>query len=275
MSEPTLAVCLFGYRLNQILYPWRESIESALALADAVYFCECYGEDGVWEDAQEIAAREHRFHLIRHPWGDHYSIQAVLGNLLMDEIGTQYDFALKLDADEVLGEWSFKDFRTDLVIMLGRNYALGCPHYTHLCPDDKHEFDFIYRSKAVLCDTHAHLRFDLGYGGDACALGGAKEYQTRLEILHFGKMSMGREKEALQKEYDFQQLYVELGFPDPIVVEQRNKLGYIDYEAIFHLAKEAGQFREYHGRYPVFVEKYLDQARKRHQEWKNGQSILS
>ena len=39
-------------------------------------------------------------------------------------------------------------------------------------------------------------------------------------------MSMGREKEALQKEYDFQQLYVELGFPDPIVVEQRNKLGY-------------------------------------------------
>lgn len=259
----TLAIYQFGYRLNAVRYPWKASLGSALALANHVYFCECYGDDGVWKDLLELKDfYGDRLHLLRHPWGGHYTIQATLGNLLLDEIGTSTDYALKLDADEVLCEWSFPLFREQLEQMHVRNVILARPHYTHFCPDEQHEFDFIYRSKAVISRTKDNLRFSLGKGGDACALGGAPEVQTNLEVFHYGKYQVGRKKEALTKEYEFQQLYTELGFPDPLVVKQWQTTGVIDYEEIFHVAREKGAFRTYDGKHPVFIQEWLAESRR-------------
>jgi len=285
METPTLAVYLFGFNLNRIVYPWKASIRSALSLVGdkgAVYFCECNSQDDTYADCLDTFTPqiENGFlHVSRHPWADNYyrddeersqrgyKIQAVVANYLLEQIGDKYDFSLKLDADEVLCEWSFEDFYTDLKFMKGANILLGRPHYTHLCPDDQHEFDFIYRSKAVLSQARSGFRYDLGKGGDACALGGSREYQTRLEVMHYGKMSLGREKEALLKEYSFQQLYKELGFPDPLVVKQVNEKGYIDYDEIFQVAKERGDFRPYTGPHPTFVIDYLEKAHVRSTEF--------
>jgi len=266
MKRPSLAVYLFGYKLDAIAYPWRASIDSALELAERVYFAPC-------DDETEAAARDmHEARLSIHPhaWGDHYTIQAHIANFLLDHIGTTYDYALKLDTDEVLCEWSFLGFYNELIYMKSADYKLGRPHYTHFCPDDKTTFPFIYSSKAVLSDTAAGLRFSAGPGGDACALGGSPEFQTHLEVFHYGKMHMGRRREALVKEHEFQKLYVELGFPDPKVEALWKNDGYMDYERVFDVSKSQGEFRAYRGQHPQFVSDWLSEMRAAEEIWQSS-----
>lgn len=271
--DKRLAVYLFGHNLNKICYPWHAAIRSALALAGAggrVYFCECESSDDTFDDAIGTFAPQvdaGLLTILKHPWGSHFSIQARIANYLLDAISEDgYEWTLKLDADEVLCEWSFDRFREDLEGMTRRGFLLGRPHYTHFCPDADNEFDFIYRSKAVISRQRpVRIRFntDPSTGNaDACALGGWSEWQTGLEIYHYGKMQVGRRTEALWKEYSFQQLYVDLGFPDPKVVEQLPE-GKIDYDRIFQTARERGEFREFHGRHPVFVQGWLNEQYKK------------
>ena len=272
MEHPKIAVYGFGYNLNKILYPWHANLRSALELVGqegAVFFCECYSEDDTFQVllstfGEEIATD--RLVVMRHPWEGDYHIQAIIGNKLLDEIGHNFDYALKLDMDEVLCEWSFRDFYQDLRWMEGLGYPLGKPRYTHFCPDDRTTFPFIYDSKAVVSNTRSDFRFDLGRGGDACALGGGREYQTRLQVFHYGKLQQGRGVEALEKELSFTALYKDLGFPDPIVVSQKQELGYIDYEKVFHGAWERGEFKRYSGQHPKFIQGWLEEMRQREQD---------
>ena len=282
MQDLTVACYLFGHNLEVIRYPWRESILSALDLAGprgAVYFCLTpETNDGTYEAltaafVQPLATGQ--LQLRSHPWGTHHTIQAHICNYLLDEIGTQYDYALKLDADEVLYEDQWPQLQEDLAWMRERGYKLGKPHYTHLMGDDRHEFDFIYRSKAVLMDTRAGYRFRTDRGGDACALAGGLEYQTRLEVLHLGKMAMGREVQALHKEREFTKLYEELGFPDPKVKAQWDQ-GYLDYTRVFDHDIAAGRVRPFSGPYPRYLEYYLNAARKRsHEFWEARRVTLA
>ena len=273
MEHPKLAIYGFGFNLQKIVYPWVASLRSALELVGqegAVFFCECYSEDDTFQIllntfGEEIATD--RLVVMRHPWEGDYHIQAIIGNKLLDEIGHNFDYALKLDMDEVLCEWSFPDFYQDLHWMEGLGYSLGKPRYTHFCPDDRTVFPFIYASKAVISSTRNDFRFDLGHGGDACALGGGREYQARLQIYHYGKMQMGRRREAVEKEFSFQQKYTALGFPDPIVVAQREQQGYIDYEKVFRGALGRGEFKPYSGQHPKFVQGWLEEMRQREQDF--------
>jgi len=278
----TLAVYLFGHNLEKIRYPWRESILSALDLVGprgAVYFCLTpETDDGTYEAlaqhfVQPLATGQ--LQLLSHEWGTHHTIQAHICNMILDEIGLQYDFALKLDADEVLYGNQWATLQEDMRWMRERGYKLGKPHYTHLVQDDQHEFDFIYRTKAVLMDTRAGYRYRTDQGGDACALAGGLEYPLRLEILHLGKMAMGREEQALAKEREFTKLYEDMGFPDPKVKAQWEQ-GYLDYFKVFDRAKEAGEIRPFHGPYPVFLGYYLEAARRRsHKFWEARRVALA
>lgn len=261
----TLAAYLFGYNLNKIAYPWKASILSALAAADIVYFCACPSEDDFEQDLYDTFGHEieaGRLAVIHRPWGTHYSVQAHIANSLLDQIGTKFDFALKMDADEVICEWSIPLFRKQLDDYNKSGAVLARPQYLHFCPDANTTFPFIYDSKAVISRTSAGLRYSSGHGGDACALGGAPEYQTTLMLHHYGKMEQGREREALLKERSFQKLYVELGFPDPRV-EALASQGYMDYVHVFKNAYDKGHFKPYRGRHPIFVQDWLEQMRQR------------
>lgn len=273
MSRTTLATYLFGYNLDAILYPWREAVASALELSDGVYLCCC--DDDTLEKALDLAEHEPKFHVLEHAWADEYyppeeqhkyKIQAIIGNYILGYIATHYDYALKLDADEVLHEGSFEEFRREMEWMKRNDVVLARPHYTHFI-DEHTEFDFIYRTRAVISQCRAGLRFSLGRGGDACALGGAPEFQTSLEIAHYGKYAVGREREAILKEFSFQQNYTALGFPDPLVVKQFEGQGYADYHKIFHVAKGLGQFRQYSGSHPKFIQKWIEDSKLRSEEF--------
>lgn len=263
--KPTLAAYLFGYDLERIRYPWREALASALDLVGpdgAVFFCECYSDDGTWEAlrAEWMARSDPRFVLLRHPWGTSHEIQVTIANYLLGQIGRHYQWALKLDADEVLGEWSFDAFWEALERLNEMpGVSLGRPHYTHLCPDDHTQFPFIYQRKAVLSRTRTGLVYN---DNDACALGGGPEVDVPLEILHLGKMAMGREREALVKEVTFTKLYTDLGFPDQKVEAQRPQ-GYLDYRKVFDLALGRGEFTPYDGPWPKYLDYYLSEARER------------
>lgn len=264
MAKPTVAVYLFGYNLNRIAYPWKAALRSALALGEQVYFCECESTDDTYDDlwatfAAEIA--DSKLVVIRHPWGDYHDIQAVIANELLDKIGTRQDFALKMDADEVLCDWTFAPFRGDLAYMRAAEYQLGRPHYVHFCPDDQTTFPFIYESKAVVSATHAGLRFKRGRGQDACALSGAPEFQTQLRLHHYGKMHMGRREQALYKEQTFTELYHDMGFPDPRVKDQWGSGDKFDYLKVFEVARQAGHFQPFHGQHPRFVQDWLAERR--------------
>lgn len=270
---PTLAVYMFGFDLEKIKYPYLASVESALALAGpsgAVYYCYCnpMGDDSPMQILHEFGDQANSGHLkiLDHDWGDHHTIQAHIANYILDEIGTSVDYALKLDMDEVIHEGSFVAFRSDLEFMHRTGAVLGRPHYTHYLTENLCT-QFIYRTKSTISRTKDGLRFDTGRGGDACAIGGASEFQTQLEIAHYGKYAVGREREAIYKERTFQELYRDLGFPDPIVVKQYEQKGYADYEEIFAAAKERGEFYECNDPHPTFVRQWLEESKLRSREF--------
>lgn len=277
----TLSTYLFGHNLVDILYPFIPSIHSALALTrfvngpaigSRVWFavCDCTDETEVVvraEFSEEIKSGELK--IVYHEWGQTHYTQVEICNFLLDKVGESTDYALKLDADEVLHEDSFAMFREDLESLSATKWSLARPHYTHLL-DESRETDFIYRSKSVISKTSAGLRYS---DNDACALGGAQEAQTRLEIEHLGKYQIGRRREALLKEISFTKLYKDLGFPDPRVVAQLEQ-GYIDYDKIFENAQHLGQIRPWLGTHPIFVQEWIDEAGRRDieflEEIKNG-----
>lgn len=286
MNRPSLAVYAFGFEIEKIKYPMVPCLRSALDLADRVFFCAC--DDETEYQVRQLMAHDpngHRITLSRHPWAqayfgdaakiesEGYKIQPIIANFLLDQIDDRYDWALKLDADEVLDERSFGSFYEDLRAMQHQSYMLGRPHYTHICPDDQHQFPFIYRSKAVLSSTRSGFRFKVNHGGDACALDGAPEFQTRLEVVHYGKMAMGREREALYKERSFTALYHALGFPDP-KVEAQAASGHLDYMKVFDEAAGRGEFSDFAGPHPKYVREWLATMRERAaafaQELSNG-----
>jgi len=279
----TFAVYLFGHNLEKIKYPYLASIASALALTSLVnpgeqgnvYYCECDSEDDSLARIESCFSRQiasGELKITRHPWGEHHTIQAHICNFLLDQIGTSADITLKLDADEVLCEWSFMRFVSQLNQLVYRYKALGKPHYTHFL-DRNREWDFIYRSKAVLSQTKYGFRFSTEVRGDACALNGGPEIQTDLEVHHYGKFNPGREREALEKEVSFQKLYSHpedaIGFPDPKVVAQIAQ-GYLDYDRVFDEAVKRGEVREYHGPHPIFVHDWLREMESRSQEFKES-----
>jgi hypothetical protein len=271
---PTLAIYSFGHNLEDIQYPYIESIRSALYftrhlgvfMGGTVYFaiCDCSDktEDRIRNSFPE-EIQDGELKLFYHPWGDSHLTQVEICNYLLDQIGNQEVFAMKLDADEVLHEDSLERFRLDLSRMSTMGNILGRPHYTHML-DPRREFDFIYRSRAVISRTSMGLRFT---DNDACAIGGAPEYQTQLEIFHFGKWGPGREREALQKEISFTKLYGKpFGFPDERVTSQADK-GYLDYDMVFEHAAQHGEMRSFYGTFPMFAKPWIARMEQREIEF--------
>lgn len=243
----TLGVYTYVRDCVAIDYPFVESIQSSLLIADRVFVCDCHSTDGTWETLQALAAVDTRIELMRHPWGDHYRVQGQICNGMLERITAEnYDFALQVQADEIVCEWTATAFRNCLLGMFDGNYPLGTPAYTHLCPDYRTQFPFIYRRKAVLSRCSTGARYDPD--SDGCSMAGGAVFDTPLEIMHVGKVQQGRADKALRKELEFQELYRDLGFPDPKFIAQE-PAGAVDYRAAF----AGAEFTPYAGPWPAVL----------------------
>lgn len=241
----TVAVYTYTRNCVKIDYPFLESVQSSLLIADRVFVCDCESTDGTWEVLQAAARADNRIEVMRHPWGDHYRVQGQVCNGMLERIEAEgYTWALQVQADEVVCEWTAPAFREDLRQMAHGRLTLGRPLYRHFCPDYRTTWPFIYDRKSVLSSCKKGHRYDAN--SDACSLPPSEwSYKLGLEIHHVGKVSVGREEKALAKELEFQEMYRDLGFPDPKFLAQRD-LGRVDYVAAFGPEK----FTPYHGPHP-------------------------
>lgn len=244
----TLAVYTYTRNCKAIDYPFVESIQSSLMVADRVFVCDCYSDDGTWEVLQAMAATDNRIEVMRHPWGDHYRIQGQVCNGMLERIDAEgYNFSLQVQADEIVCEWTIPAFRSELNGWKGSKWsATAAPKYRHFCPDYRTTWPFIYEHKAVAAPCRKGWRYDAN--SDACSLPSTHPTACALELHHIGKVSLGREEVALKKELEFQEMYRSIGFPDPKFIAQKES-GKVDYRKAF----EGAVFSPYKGPHPAVL----------------------
>lgn len=239
--KPMLAAYTYAYNVLKIDYPIVESIQSSLVLADRVFVCDCESTDGTRELLEAVAAADNRVQLMSHPWGTHYRVQGRICNFMLERIEAEgYDYAVQVQADEVVCEWTVAPFLAELAA----GFRVGSPKYRHFCPDYRTTWPFIYERKPVVTACKAKLRYDAN--SDGCGVTGGSPNPVSLELHHVGKVQLGRERQALDKEITFQQLYKELGFPDPKFLAQRGA-GVVDYVKAF----EGATFTPWVGPHPA------------------------
>lgn len=250
-----ITTLMLAHNLNKIRYPYLASIESVLTISEQVLVIDCDCTDGTIADIRD-AFPPSKVQIVPGHWGTHYTVQGEMINLGLKYVQTPWVF--QIDADEVLHEKSYDEL---LKIAKGHhNFTAARPHYIHFSPDFHTTWPFIYENRIRL--------IKMGHGwravGDACdfANGEGQTYPTRtVTVFHYGKVQTGRSKEALVKEWSFQQLYTELGFPDPKVTESLPS-GKLDYNHVFSHDKEKGLFQPYIGEHPLAAKPYIELMEK-------------
>lgn len=235
-----LASYTYTHNCIKIDYPVVESIQSSLLVADRVFVCDCDSTDGTLETLQAMAKTDNRIQVMQHPWGDHFRIQGQICNGMLSRIESEgYDYALQVQADEIVCEWTIARFRNEL--KSGLNH--GAPKYRHFCPDYRTTWPFIYERKTVLTSCKKKMRY--GPDSDACSVAVGQINAVSLELHHVGKVQLGRERQALVKEMTHQEMYKSIGFPDPKFVAMQEG-GIVDYPKAF----EGVVFSPYRGPHP-------------------------
>ena len=248
-------------------YPLKEAVFSLLPAVDVYYICECHSDDGTYAEIMRWARKEPKIRLLRHRWGDHFTIQQEIANYILSQISPG-DWCFKLDADEVIHEDSWELFQSLPRLCQDHDKVGARFHYTHFMGNYETEFDFMYRRVRRFVQHGHGWRWD----GDACQLiipgwdnasMDAQFLDVDVEIFHYGKVKEGRV--GLQKEKDFQQLYTDLGFPDPRVKECEEALGELDYYYLFQSAIERGEVRKFTGTHPAIMRERI--ARFKAEGW--------
>lgn len=246
-----LTTIMLAHNLIKIKYPFLSAIKSVIPVSDEVLVVDCDCTDGTIEAIN--LQNEPKVRILPGKWStDDYHVQSEMINMAIKEVKTPWFF--QIDADEVLYETSYPE----LIWLTKQDWSIQAarPHYIHLVGDFRTSFPFIYENRIRLAKS--------GEGwwavGDACDIDKPRQpnvYMTKtVNILHTGKVHTGRRKEALQKEYTFQQLYKTLGFPDPKVVESLES-GELDYDFVFASTKAEGKFTPFDGPYPEAIKGYI------------------
>jgi len=158
----------------------------------------------------------------------------------------------------VIHEKDYETIRKALTDALDKPIDAFKTHYYHFMANYETEFDFCY-TKATriarrgtnwwLCGDAAELS-----GGDPSRL---VELTPDVRVFHYGKVKEG--KTGWQKEWDFTHLYTDIGFPDPKMMEMKEKFGeeFCDYVYIFSGAIEKGEVRYYPGTHPAVMKEKI------------------
>lgn len=241
----------FIYNALKYQFPLVAAVQSLLAACDEVIVCECFSEDNTWELVNDLANLHPRLKLVRHPWGDHSSVQSKICNFIIQE-HVKTDWHFKLDADEVLHDESAVVLKPSLEVLdkqPWKGVTAVRPHYTHFVANYWTTFPFIYDRVIRIA------RKDAGWfmPGDACQLTGGRGQVIDLdiEVFHYGKVRSG--PTALMKEKDFQQLYVDQGFPDPKLAELEKEIGEVDWFYLFQNSYGKGEFKPFTGHHPLWM----------------------
>jgi hypothetical protein len=253
----SLTTNILLYNVEKILYPWRESILSALPVSDSVILMCCHDREDEWTAYYEFlsslpTAQYDKILTLKSVWGTTSDVVAERQNDCLKYCHT--DSFLSLQADEVLHEDSYKELAW---FQRQPNFTAAKVRFTHMVKDFNTTFPFIYDSVIRLAKR--------GRGwfsaGDGVELKDGEGYvwNSKINLWHYGKIDIGRKHEAVVKEHEFQKLFYHLniGFPDKLVEEAYEK-GQLDYNVIFAETKKFGKFKPLVGKHPSAALPYIE-----------------
>lgn len=241
-------------------YPFREALYSALPVADKIVVCECFSDkDNTFEELQKIQAQHPgKIEIVQQNWVDMsakrpFEQLSTLGNYAAMFLDT--DWKWQLQADEVIHEDSYEEIRRVLETAPTSVSAMRVK-YTHMLGNFETEFDFCYTELIRIARRFSGWELI----GDACQLDRADKsgvIDTNIRVFHYGKVHSG--KTGWTKEWDFQQLFTDIGFPDPKMKEMEEKFGekYCDYVYLFESSIREGKVRKFTGTHPLVMSRRI------------------
>lgn len=237
-------------------YPFIESIESAIPIANQIVINECDSEDDTLNKLLELKEKyPEKIKIIRDNWVTHHSQLCTKGNICIPHLTTQWHW--QLQADEVLHE---KDYDLILKTLYDTPSSIDAYKifYYHFMANYETEFDFMYRRALRIARKGSNWWLT----SDADELRGGnpdrvKEMDSSVKVFHYGKVKDGRV--GFDKELTFMNLYKDIGFPDPKLKEMREKFGegYCDYIYLFEEAIKRGEVRKFQGTHPKVMEERI------------------
>ena len=242
-------------------YPWRESLLSVIPIADQISVVECNSDmDNTYEELIEFRdefSTIEKFKIIRQDWVKDYRELSSRANYASLFLNT--DFKWQLQADEVLHENQYDYIRNFLSTVYNQTtFTCIKIKYHHFIGNFSTTFPFVYSEIKRIYRTGSGWRLI----GDACELAGESEdkvINSEIEVFHYGKVHSY--EKGFKKEISFQNLYKDIGFPDPKMKIMQETLGkdMCDYLFLFEESIKKGETKEFKGIHPKVMEKRIQE----------------
>jgi hypothetical protein len=247
-------------------YPFLESLESVVPIADQIVVCECESEDNTLELLQQFQEKyKDKVTIVRHSWARHFTELSVIGNYAALFLDT--DFKWHVQSDEVIHENQYNNIKAwiKLVEKHNLNVTALTTKYIHFVCNYETTFPFVYDEIIRIHRRGSNWMLV----GDACQLAGGSEREvlhTDITVYHYGKVHSG--EKGWKKEWDFQQLFKDIGFPDPKMLEMKEKLGkeYCDYLFLFEKDIIENKIKKFTGTHPKVMHKRIKEFKDNNYE---------
>lgn len=245
---------------NKYDYPWKEAILSILPAVEGMIVLEAYSEDDTLEDLEKLASQHKKIKIIRGDWSPKtpdeqrrpFLVLARLVNKCIAHIQTPWH--LQIQGDEAFHEEQLEELKR-LGTDLGTEYDSVSFPYTHFVANFSTTFPFMYQRLIRMARTSSQWQSI----GDACQLayGKGNTYKSDIMVYHYGKVH--EPAVAMLKETDFQNMYTDLGFPDPKLKEMGEN---VDYYYLFQDAFDKGLFSLFNGTHPKVMDQRIEKAKE-------------
>jgi len=269
----TLGIYTFVHNVTDYDYPIEESLNSALPIANKIVILECSSTDNTLERlkswASSLGEKSSDVQIIHGmPWITHFTQLSSLANLAAQYCTT--DWKWHLQADEVIHEDSY-EYIQHIIEHAPENITALSVNYTHMLANFETEFDFCYKRAIRIARglSNWHLI------GDACQLDGEsidRVYNSDIQVFHYGKVHSY--ETGFKKESDFQELFRDIGFPDPKMKEMKTSLqaDKCDYLYLFKEDIKNGKVRKFTGTHPKVMQERIKKFKDN--GWEQFQSIM-
>jgi hypothetical protein len=243
-------------------YPFEESIRSVIGAVDQFVICECKSEDDTLAIAERLQREfPDKIKIVQRSWVMDFREISAVANFALAQLTT--DYAFQIQADEVMHEDSLQELIDLTLAMDLAGTRAARVHYTHFMANYETTFPFCYETLVRIVRKDSPWKI-IGDGVQFAISTPQGEIvpeddilNTNIQIFHYGKVK--DPTKGWQKEWDFQQLYTDIGFPDPKMKEMERVLGSqkCDYVFLFEDHVRKGTIKRFDGTHPAVMAKRI------------------
>lgn len=253
----------FSYIYNGTKFdiPFIESIESVLDVVDQFVLAVCASEDDTKERATALMNKwPSTIKLVDAGWVQHFTEISRLANWAAIQIDPAMDFIMQLQSDEVVHERSIEELRRLPERMLDEGKTGARWNYHHFLGGPDITFPFCYSELVRVVQRNKGWKV-IGDGVQFAQAGDQINEDavltTNIEVFHYGKMKSP--DKGFQKEVSFQNLFKDIGFPDPKMQQMKDTLGkdYCDYVYLFRDHVVNKTIHKFTGTHPSVMVNYI------------------